>query len=88
MEKIFIRQQVCDRLRQSMLTESDLAAAIYRSDRIPDREQIGHFRCTCTVALRRPLDPETATLHEVEVRIKQTGEGLEVYAVEGLPVEV
>lgn len=87
MEKILIRQQVCDLLRQSMLTESDLAAAIYRSSRVPDPEQIGHFRCTCTVALRRPLDPETATLRQVEVRIKQTGDGLEVYAVEGLPVE-
>lgn len=84
MERILIRQQVCDLLRESLLTESDLAAAIYRSNRVPDPEQIGYFRCTCTVALRRPLDPETATLRQVEVRIKQTGEGLEVYAVEGL----
>lgn len=85
MERIFIRQEICDLLRESLLTESDLAAAIYRSSRVPDPEQVGHFRCTCTVALRRPRDPETATLHEVEVWVKQTGEGLEVYALEGLP---
>ena len=88
MERILIRQQVCDLLGESWLTESDLAAAIYRGSRVPDPDQAGHFRCTCTVALRRPLDPETATLREVEVRIKQTADGLEVYAVEGLPPEV
>ena len=84
MEKIFVPEQICELLQLSMLKETDLAAAIYRAHRVPDPQRDGYFRCSCTVAVPRPLDPETAALRELQVLLKKIDAGFEVCAVEGL----
>lgn len=87
MEDIFVPERICELLQLAMMKETDLAAAIYRAHRVPDPQRDGYFRCSCTVAVPRPMDPETAALRELQVLLKKTVTGFEVCAVEGLEAD-
>lgn len=84
MLEISIHESVREQLRVAMLEEAALVTAIRQahSEKVPGHPE--RLRCLCTVAVRRPSDPETAALCQVEVVMEQTGSGLEVVLLEGL----
>ncbi len=88
MEKLALTPEVERLLRASMLDQRDLAAGIRQEQLVEVPGKAGHYRCLCTVAVRRPLDPETAQLRRLELSLRRSGETLEVYAVGGLDPEL
>ncbi len=84
MAAILISEAVRTKLRASLLEEHDLLDSVrqQRLAEVPGRP--GHYRCSCPVAVRRPLDPETAELRQVEVTIRKVEQGWMVEAIEGL----
>lgn len=84
MAKITIDDEVRRTLRRVLVEEHDLLDSVRRQRPSPIPGEEGRYRCTCLVAMRRPLDPETAEMRRVEVSIRPEGEGWAIYAVEGL----
>lgn len=88
MEDISISEPVRRQLRAAMLEELDLITSIREGSREELAEQPGSYACDCTVAVRRPLDPETAELKELRVVMRKMESGWLVSSVEGLSTEI
>lgn len=84
MTKISITETVRGQLRAVLLEDKDLIEAVERQEPFPDAGESGHVQCETAVAIRRPLDLETAILREIRVSMRSTEDGWEVYDVEGL----
>ena len=72
------------KLREALLEDQDLLVSLRRVRPVEDPERVGLYRCQCTVAVRRPLDPETSELRRLEVTLRRTEEGFEVFDLTGL----
>jgi hypothetical protein len=73
-----------EQLRLALLDESDLLDFLAQAPREPLADHPGWHRCRCTLPVRRPLDPETSQLLQVEVRLRPVDDGWEIEAVQGL----
>lgn len=83
---IHIEQHIRDRLRAALVPEQDLLTIISRHDRTPVAGQPGAYHYRCPIPLPRPMDPETAEMHILDVYIRPgSAGGWEVYQVDGLP---
>lgn len=72
------------KLSRALLEDQDLLVSLRQVRPAEDPEHPGLFRCQCTVAVRRPLDPETSELRELDVSLRRTDEGFEAFELTGL----
>ncbi len=79
-----LSEDVSRELRGALLEDEDLLVSLRRVRPAEDPDQVGLFRCVCTVAVRRPLDPETSELRQLDVSLRRTEEGFEVFELTGL----
>jgi hypothetical protein len=86
-EDISISEPVRRQLRAALLEELDLITSIQENNPTEVDGEPGSFTCDCTVAVRRPLDPETAELRELHVRLRKMETGWLVSQIEGLTTE-
>ncbi len=84
MERITIVETVRKLLRAALLEDEDLIAGVQQERPVEVEGQPGLYRCACAVAVRRPLDPETAEIRQLLVSLRRLEEGWEVFRVEGL----
>lgn len=84
MAKLKLSDQVRQQLTEVLLEDRDLEASLrgQRPEEVPDSP--GLYRCSCTLAVRRPLDPETSELREVEVALRSVEGGFEAFELKGL----
>ena len=79
-----LTEEVRRKLSEALLEDQDLLVSLRRVRPVEDAERAGLFRCQCTVAVRRPLDPETSELRQLEVTLRRTDEGFEAFELTGL----
>jgi hypothetical protein len=71
-------------LEESFVEARDLIDGLREHHGEEDPSAPGTYRCRFLMTVRRPLDLETATLREVEVRMRRVDDGYEVISVQGL----
>jgi hypothetical protein len=86
-EAIHFPEQIRDQLRLAFVDAEDLRGALRDAEAEPVQNPPGCLRARPTLAVPRPLDPETAELRELEVYLRPVGDALEVFAVRGLDLE-
>ena len=86
-QSIQIPDSIREQLRLSFLTEPDFLAAMQQEELVPVAHPPGCFRGRPTLAVPRPLDPETAEMRQLEVYLRPIDGGLEVFAIRGLDLE-
>ena len=86
-EAIHFPEQIREQLRVAFVDAEDLRAALQQAEAEPVQNPPGCFRARPTLAVPRPLDPETAELRQLEVYLRPDGDKLEVFAVRGLDLE-
>lgn len=79
-----LSEEVRHKLREALLEDQDLLVGLRRVRPAESSEQAGLYHCQCTVAVRRPLDPETSELRNLEVSLRRTEDGFEAFALTGL----
>lgn len=84
MEEISISEPVRRQLRSYLLEQRDLIDSVRKEHHTAIAGQPGNYRCLCTVAVRRPLDPETAELRQLDVTLRRVEKGWVISAVDGL----
>jgi hypothetical protein len=85
MDDFSISEPVRRQLRAAMLEELDLISSLREQPPTEVPGQPGAYSCDCTVAVRRPLDPETAELKKLHVSLSKMESGWLVSHVDGLP---
>jgi hypothetical protein len=80
-------EPIRDQLRLAFLDAEDLRGALAVTEAEPVANPPGCFRARPTLAIPRPLDPETAEMRQLDVYLRPLAEGLEVFAVRGLDLE-
>jgi hypothetical protein len=86
-DAIHFPEPIRDQLRLAFVDAEDLRGALSLADAEPVAHPPGCLRARPTLAVPRPLDPETAEMRQLEVYLRPLGEGLEVFAVRGLDLE-
>jgi len=86
-ETIQFADTIRDQLRLALVDTEDLRGALGDANAEPVANPPGCFRARPTLAVPRPLDPETAELRQLEVYLRPVDGGLEVFAVRGLDLE-
>ena len=84
MTSYHLSEEVRSKLRGALLEDQDLLVSLRRLRPVEDPDHAGLFRCQCTVAVRRPLDPETSELRQLEVSLRRTDDGFEAIDLTGL----
>lgn len=79
-----LNDEVRRKLREALLEDQDLLVSLRRVRPVEDPDHVGLFRCQCTVAVRRPLDPETSELRQLDVSLRRTEDGFEAFELTGL----
>jgi hypothetical protein len=79
-----LSDEVRRKLNEVLLEDLDLIASLRQVQPKEDPARPGVFRCRCTVAVRRPLDPETSELREIDLLLRRTDEGFEAVELTGL----
>jgi hypothetical protein len=78
-----IRQLLSD----ALLDVNDLGEFLRHAKPEGDPAKPGFARCKGVLPVRRALDPETSQLRQVDVLLRDTGDGWEVIALSGLDRE-
>jgi len=86
-ESIRFADKVSHQLRLALVDTDDLRGALSTIDAEPVANPPGCFRSRATLAVPRPLDPETAEMRQLEVFLRPVDGGMEVFAVRGLDLE-
>ena len=86
-EAIHFPEHIRDQLRLAFVDAEDLRGALRQAEAEPVNNPPGCLRARPTLAVPRPLDPETAELRQLEVYLRPVGDSLEVFAVRGLDLE-
>ncbi len=86
-EAIQFAEKIQQQLRLALVDVEDLRGALGRAAAEPVAHPPGCFRAHPTLAVPRPLDPETAELRQLEVYLRPVDGGMEVFAVRGLDLE-
>jgi hypothetical protein len=81
---IHVAEAIREQLRMALVAEPDLVDAVRRGTLEPIANPPGCFRALPTLAVPRPLDPETAELRRLEVFLRPVADGYELYAIRGL----
>ena len=84
---IHFPEAIRDQLRLAFLDAEDLRGALAVTDAEPVANPPGCFRARPTLAVPRPLDPETAEMRQPDVYLRPLDDGLEVFAVRGLDLD-
>ena len=84
MTSFILSEEVRRKLSEALLEDQDLLVSLRRVRPTEDPERAGLFYCQCTVAVRRPLDPETSELRQLDVTLRRTEEGFEAFELTGL----
>lgn len=79
-----LSEEVRRKLAEALLEDQDLLVSLRRVRPAEDPDHAGLFRCQCTVAVRRPLDPETSELRQLDVSLRRTEDGFEAFELTGL----
>jgi hypothetical protein len=84
-ETIQFAEKVQQQLRLALVDFDDLRGALGQAQAEPVANPPGCFRARPTLAVPRPLDPETAEMRQLEVYLRPLdGGALEVFAIRGL----
>lgn len=86
-DTIQIPEPVRQQLRLAFIDPEDLRGALAGVASEPIASPPGCFRARPTLAVPRPLDPETAEMRQLDVYLRPIDGGLEVFAVRGLDLE-
>jgi hypothetical protein len=86
-DTIHVPESIREQLRLVFIDPDDLRGALGNADAEPVANPPGCFRARPTLAVPRPLDPETAEMRQLEVYLRPVEGGLEVFAVRGLDLE-
>ena len=86
-DAIHLPESIRDQLRMAFVDAEDLRGALSVIDAEPVANPPGCFRARPTLAVPRPLDPETAEMRQLDVYLRPLDDGLEVFAVRGLDLE-
>jgi hypothetical protein len=86
-ETIHFADSIREQLRMALVDTEDLRGALTAVNPEPVPNPPGCFRARPTLAVPRPLDPETAELRQLDVYLRPVDGGLEVFAVRGLDLE-
>jgi hypothetical protein len=84
MTSYILSEEVQRKLSEALLEDQDLLVSLRRVRPAEDPEHAGLYRCQCTIAVRRPLDPETSELRQLDVSLRQTDDGFEAFDLTGL----
>ena len=84
MTGFILNDVVRGKLAEALLEDQDLLVSLRRARPEEDPERTGLFRCQCMVAVRRPLDPETSELRQLDVTLRRTEAGFEAIDLTGL----
>ena len=84
MTSFTLSDEVRRKLNEALLEDQDLLSSLRRVQPVEDPDRAGLFSCECTVAVRRPLDPETSELRQLNVSLRRTEEGFEAFELTGL----
>jgi hypothetical protein len=84
MDEFTIGPEVRELLTSAFLEERDFIDSLRQEKPVEDPAEPGVFQSRCIVAVRRPLDLETAQLRRLTVRMRRGASGWEVFALEGL----
>jgi hypothetical protein len=79
-----VPDSIREQLRLALVDERDFLEFLAQSlpEAMPDSP--GWSRCRGTLTVRRPLDPETFQILQVEARLRPAADGWEVASVLGL----
>jgi hypothetical protein len=86
-QMIHFPEPIREQLRLAFVDAEDLRGALIATAAEPVANPPGCFRARPTLAVPRPLDPETAEMRQLEVYLRPVDDGLEVFAVRGLDLE-
>ena len=86
-DAIHFPETIRDQLRLALVDSEDLRSALSLADAEPVANPPGCLRAKPTLAVPRPLDPETAEMRQLEVYLRPLDEGLEVFAIRGLDLD-
>lgn len=86
-EAIHVPEPIREQLRLAFVDADDLRGALGAAEPEPVANPPGCFRARPTLAVPRPLDPETAEMRQLEVYLRPIEGGMEVFAVRGLDLE-
>ena len=86
-ESIHFAEKVQHQLRLALVDTDDLRGALSGAEPEPVEHPPGCFRSHTTLAVPRPMDPETAEMRILEVYLRPIEGGMEVFAVRGLDLE-
>jgi hypothetical protein len=86
-ETIHFPEPIREQLRLAFVDTEDLRGALTAAVAEPVANPPGCFRARPTLAVPRPLDPETAEMRQLDVYLRPVDDGLEVFAVRGLDLE-
>ena len=86
-DAIHFPEAIRDQLRLAFIDAEDLLGALASTEAEPVANPPGCFRARPTLAVPRPLDPETAEMRQLDVYLRPLDEGLEVFAVRGLDLD-
>ena len=86
-DAIHFPESIREQLRLAFLDAEDLRGALAVIEAEPVANPPGCFRARPTLAVPRPLDPETAEMRQLDVYLRPLDDGLEVFAVRGLDLE-
>lgn len=83
-QSIHFPEAIREQLRLAFVDADDLRGALAQTEPEAVANPPGCFRARPTLAVPRPLDPETAEMRQLEVYLRPVDDGLEVFAVRGL----
>lgn len=84
MSSYSISPDVRKTLEESFVEERDLLDGLREHRSREEAFEPGTYVCSFLMAVRRPMDLETAELRRVQVRMRAVGDGYEVVSVQGL----
>jgi hypothetical protein len=84
MTEYTLSNEVRRTLGEVLLEDQDLLVSLRQVRPVEDPDRPGIFRCQCTIAVRRPLDPETSELRQLDVSLRRTEDGFEAFELTGL----
>jgi hypothetical protein len=79
-----IAPDVRQRLREALIFEDDVWTLVKTAPREPLERPPGAIRVRAALPVPRLLDPETAEMRLIEVRLRPITEGWEIFEIVGL----
>lgn len=83
-QKLTILPEVRKHLRQALVYEEDLWTLVKTAPREPLNEPAGAFLVKASLPVPRLMDPETAEMRVLEVQVRPSDGGWEIFEVLGL----